>query len=226
MKNIGIVSNNEKQEAIEIAREIYNYLVKKGNNVLLIETDKMPENYCLPSVSEEEFSAKNDLIIAIGGDGTFLRASKYSFKREIPILGINVGSLGFLNVVDTCNMYSAIDKVLKDRYEIEERMLLEGKFFKNDKLLENTGLSYLALNEFAITRSMLGKIIKFEIIVNGMSIKNFAADGIIISTPTGSTAYSLSAGGPIVEPKSEIIIITPCMSAYTTKQKCNSKSGQ
>ena len=88
-------------------------------------------------------------------------------------------------------------------------MLLEGKFFKNDKILENTGLSYLALNELAITRSMLGKIIKFEIIVNGISIKNFAADGIIISTPTGSTAYSLSAGGPIVEPKSEIIIITP-----------------
>jgi len=209
MKNIGIVSNNEKQEAIEIAREIYDYLVKKGNNVLLIETDKMPENYSLPSVSEEEFSAKNDLIIAIGGDGTFLRASKYSFKRGIPILGINVGSLGFLNVVDARNMYSAIDKVLRDRYEIEKRMLLEGKFFKKDKLLENTGLPYLALNEFAITRSMLGKIIKFEIIVNEVSIKNFAADGIIISTPTGSTAYSLSAGGPIVEPKSEIIIITP-----------------
>lgn len=209
MKNIGIVSNNEKQEAIEIAKEIYDYLVKKGNNVLLVETDKMPENYCLPSVSKEEFSAKNDVIIAIGGDGTFLRASKYSFKREIPILGINVGSLGFLTVVDACNMYSAIDKVLRDTYEIEERMLLEGKFFKNDKVLENIRLPYLALNEFAITRSTLGKIIKFEIIVNGISIKNFAADGIIISTPTGSTAYSLSAGGPIVEPKSEVIVITP-----------------
>jgi len=209
MKNIGIVTNNEKKEAIEIAREIYDYLVKKGNNVLLIETDKMAEDCCLPSVSEEQFSAKNDLIIAVGGDGTFLRASKYSFKREIPILGINVGSLGFLNVVDTSNIYRDIDKVLKNRYKIEERMLLEGKFFKNDKILENTGLSYLALNELAITRSMLGKIIKFEIIVNGISIKNFAADGIIISTPTGSTAYSLSAGGPIVEPKSEIIIITP-----------------
>jgi len=83
MKNIGIVSNNEKQEAIEIAKEIYDYLVKKGNNVLMVETDKMPKDYCLPSVSEEEFSAKNDVIIAIGGDGTFLRASKYSFKPRI-----------------------------------------------------------------------------------------------------------------------------------------------
>ena len=211
MKNIGIISNNEKQEAIEIARKIYDYLIKKDRNikVLLVETDKMPENFCLPSVSEEEFSKKNDAIIAVGGDGTFLRASKYSFRKEIPVLGINVGNLGFLTVVDTCNMYEAIDRLLKNTYRIEKRMLLEGRFFKNEKVIENKELPYLALNEFAITRSMLGKIIRFEIIVNKISIKNFAADGIIISTPTGSTAYSLSAGGPIVEPKSEVIIITP-----------------
>jgi len=211
MKNIGIISNNEKQEAIEIARKIYDYLIKKDRNikVLLVETDKMPENFCLPSVSEEEFSKKNDAIIAVGGDGTFLRASKYSFRKEIPVLGINAGNLGFLTVVDTCNMYEAIDRLLKNTYRIEKRMLLEGRFFKNEKVIENKELPYLALNEFAITRSMLGKIIRFEIIVNKISIKNFAADGIIISTPTGSTAYSLSAGGPIVEPKSEVIIITP-----------------
>ena len=211
MKTIGIVSNNEKQEAMEFAREIYDYLIKKNGNVkvLLVETDRMPGKYRLPSVSEEEFSKKNNVIISVGGDGTFLRASKYSFKNEIPILGINMGNLGFLTVVDACNMYNAIDRVLEGRYEIEKRMLLEGRFFKDCKIVENTGLPYLALNEFAITRSMLGKIIKFEIVVNGISIKNFAADGVIISTPTGSTAYSLSAGGPIVEPKSEIIIITP-----------------
>src|SRR3972149_11453456 len=211
MKNIGIISNNEKQEAIEIAKKIYDYLIKKDRNikVLLVETDKMPENFCLPSVSEEEFSKKNDAIIAVGGDGTFLRASKYSFRKEIPVLGINVGNLGFLTVVDTCNMYEAIDRLLKNTYKIEKRMLLEGRLFKNEKVIENKELPYLALNEFAITRSMLGKIIRFEIIVNKISIKNFAADGIIISTPTGSTAYSLSAGGPIVEPKSEVIIITP-----------------
>lgn len=211
MKNIGIVSNNEKQEAIEIAREIYDYLIKKDSNVnvLLVEVDRMPESYHLPSVSEEEFSKESDVIISVGGDGTFLRASKYSFRKEIPVLGINVGNLGFLTVVDTCNMYSAIDKVLKDTYKMEKRMLLEGRFFKDKKVMENKDLPYLALNEFAVTRSMLGKIIRFEIVVNGISIKNFAADGVIISTPTGSTAYSLSAGGPIVEPKSEVIIITP-----------------
>ena len=211
MKNIGIISNNEKQEAIEIAREVYDYLIKKdrGIRVLLVETDKMPEVFGLSSVSEKEFSSKSDVIISIGGDGTFLRASKYSFLKEIPVMGINVGNLGFLTVVETSNMHEALDRLLENKYEIEKRMLLEGRFFKNSKAIKNKELPYLALNEFAITRSMLGKIIRFEILVNKISIKNFAADGIIISTPTGSTAYSLSAGGPIVEPKSEVIIITP-----------------
>ncbi len=209
MKNIGIVSNNEKQEAIEVANQIYEYLIKKDINVLMIESDKMPEHYSLPSVSEEEFGIKSDVILSVGGDGTFLRASKYSFEREIPVLGINVGSLGFLTVIDTCNMYEAIDRVLKNDFSIEERMLLKGRFFKDKKAIENLIMPYLVLNEFTITRSMTGKIIKFEIMVNEISIKSFTADGIIISTPTGSTAYSLSAGGPIVEPRSEVIIITP-----------------
>ncbi len=209
MKNIGIVSNNEKQEAVKIAKKIYEYLTGKNVRVLLIETDKMPKQYSLPSVSEKEFSSKNEIIIAVGGDGTFLRASKYCFEHEIPVLGVNVGNLGFLTAVDTKNICCAIDNVLEGSYDIEERMLLEGRFFKGKKMIENLDLYYMALNEFTITRTMIGKIIKFEIMVNGISIKSFAADGIIISTPTGSTAYSLSAGGPIVEPKSEVIIITP-----------------
>jgi NAD+ kinase len=209
MKNIGIVSNNDKQEAIETANKIYEYLIKKDINVLMIESDKMPEFYSLPSVTEEEFSAKSDVILSVGGDGTFLRASKYSFKREVPVLGINVGNLGFLTVVDTCSMYDAVDRVLENNYKIEKRMLLEGRVFKGKKELRDIGLPFLVLNEFTITRSMVGKIIKFEIIVNGIPIKTFTADGIIIATPTGSTAYSLSAGGPIVEPRSQVIIMTP-----------------
>lgn len=211
MRNIGIISNNEKKESRETAKKIYDYINKKSSNtvILLLAKDKVSTDYSLPSVSEEEFTGKVDIIIAVGGDGTFLRASKYSFKRKIPVLGINAGNLGFLTVVDTCNMYDAVDKILDGRYKIEERMLLEGKFYENKKLIKNTGLPRLALNEFAITRSMLGKIIRFEIIVNDIPIKDFAADGLIISTPTGSTAYSLSAGGPIVGPDSEIIIITP-----------------
>jgi len=102
-----------------------------------------------------------------------------------------------------------MNDLLKGSYSIEKRMLLEGRLYKDDKLIHNTGLPDIALNEFTITRSTIEKVIKMEIVVNDISIKSFAADGIIIATPTGSTAYSLSAGGPVVEPKAETIIITP-----------------
>ena len=209
MKVIGIISNNEKQEALEISKTVYDYLQQRNIEVLLPNEDVMPERYSLKSVSQKEFSDKADAIISIGGDGTFLRASKYSFRNQNPVLGINAGHLGFLTEVDPENIKQAMDDLLKGSYSIEKRMLLEGKLYKDGKLFQNTGLPDIALNEFTITRSTIEKVIKMEIVVNDISIKSFAADGIIIATPTGSTAYSLSAGGPVVEPKAETIIITP-----------------
>jgi NAD+ kinase len=211
MRNIGIVSNYENNEAIEVAKKICDYLREKSKSIttLLMDKDILSIGHPSLKVSEEDFINNSEVIISVGGDGTFLRASKYAVKKGTPILGINAGNLGFLTMVEKSNMYDAVNKILSNNFEIEERMLLEGKFYKNGKLIKNTGLSELAVNEFAINRSMLGKIIRFEIIVNGISIKEFGSDGLIISTPTGSTAYSLSAGGPIVEPKSEILIITP-----------------
>jgi len=211
MKNIGIVSNNEKKETIEVAKKIYDYIAGKGNNIklLLLEKEEISREYSLPSVSEEDFSKSNDLIITVGGDGTFLRASKYTFERGIPIMGINAGNLGFLTVVEKGDMYKAIDSLLEGKYGIEERMLIESRFYRNNIPVKDKKIPTIALNEFAITRSMIGKIIRFTIVVNGIPIKESSADGLIVSTPTGSTAYSLSAGGPIVEPKSNVIIITP-----------------
>lgn len=209
MKTIGIISNNEKQKALEIARKVYDHLTEKDIKVLLPDEDQFPAKYLLPAVSREVFSDQSEAIISVGGDGTFLRASKYSFKNEVPILGINVGTLGFLTEVDTINIDEAMNRLIEGSYHIEKRMLLEGRIFHDNKIIENTNISDLALNEFTITRSMNEKVIKMEIVVNDISIKKFAADGIIIATPTGSTAYSLSAGGPVVEPGAETIIITP-----------------
>ena len=209
MKVIGIISNNEKQEALEISKTVYDYLKQRNIEVLLPDEDVLPDRYSLKSVPQEEFSDKADAIISVGGDGTFLRASKYSFHNQTPVLGINAGNLGFLTEVDPENIEEAMNELLKGSYSIEKRMLLEGRLYKDDKLIRNTGLPGIALNEFTITRSMVEKVIKMEIFVNDISIKSFAADGIIIATPTGSTAYSLSAGGPVVEPKAEAIIITP-----------------
>ncbi len=209
MKVIGIISNNEKQEALEISKAVYDYLKQRNIEVLLPDEDVMPERYSLKSVSQKEFSDKADAIISVGGDGTFLRASKYSFRNQTPVLGINAGHLGFLTEVDPENIEQAMNDLLKGSYSIEKRMLLEGRLYKEGKLIRNTGLPSIALNEFTITRSTIEKVIKMEIVVNDISIKSFVADGIIIATPTGSTAYSLSAGGPVVEPKAETIIITP-----------------
>jgi len=209
MKTVGIISNNEKQKAIEIARSVHDHFAEKGIKVLLPEEDLLPKKYSLPSVSRDYFSDQCEAIISVGGDGTFLRASKYSFKNEIPIMGINAGNLGFLTEVDTENISEAMNALIEGSYHIEKRMLLKGELFKNNKPIRNTGLPELALNEFAITRSMSEKVIKMEIFVNGLPIKKFVADGIIIATPTGSTAYSLSAGGPVVEPEAKTIIITP-----------------
>jgi NAD+ kinase len=209
MKKIGIVSNNKNQKAQKIARSLYDYLESKNIEVILPYGDLMPEKYSLPPVEREKFSEGLDAIISVGGDGTFLRASKYSFTNEIPVLGINVGNLGFLTEVDTANIEDAMNNLINGSYHIEKRMLLEGNLIKDNKLIENSGFPCLALNEFAITRSMIEKVIKIEITVNGVFIKKFSADGIIIATPTGSTAYSLSAGGPVVEPGADIMIITP-----------------
>jgi len=208
MKTIGIISNNIKQKALEIARSAYDYFTEKGIKVLLPAEDKLSAKYSLPCVTNDIFSSQSEAIISVGGDGTFLRASKYSFNNEVPVLGINVGTLGFLTEVDTANIREAMDGIINGTYHLEKRMLLEGKLYKG-KSVKDTISSDLALNEFAITRSMNEKVIKMEIIVNDISIKTIVADGIIVATPTGSTAYSLSAGGPIVEPGAETIIVTP-----------------
>jgi NAD+ kinase len=209
MKKIGLITNNNKQKAVNIAMHVYEYLVERKINVLLLSEDNMPVKYQLPSVGSDDFSASADAIISVGGDGTFLRAARYSFKRQIPVMGINVGNLGFLTEVNLKDYTTAIDDLLKGSYKIEERMLLEMVIQRGKRIIGDSDGAFTALNEFTLTRDMMSKIIDLEVIVNGLDVISFRADGIIIATPTGSTAYSLSAGGPIVEPMNESVIITP-----------------
>lgn len=209
MKKIGLITNNTKQKAVNVTMQIYKYLINKKIDVLLLSEDNMPVKYNLPSVSSDDFSAEAEAIISVGGDGTFLRAAKYAFKRQIPVMGINVGNLGFLTEINLKDYTIAIDDLLKGSYKIEERMLLEMVIQRGKKTVLDSDGAFIALNEFTLTRDMNSKIIDLEVIVNGLSVISFRADGIIIATPTGSTAYSLSAGGPIVEPMNEAVLITP-----------------
>ncbi len=210
MKKIGLISNNKKQKALNISRKIYEYLVNRQVEVLLLSDDSMAKKYSLPVVSDNDFSKSAEAIISVGGDGTFLKASRHSFKRQIPIMGVNVGNLGFLTEVNLKDYLTALDDLLRGSFKIEERMLLEMIIRRGKTIIkDNDEDAFTALNEFTITRNMMDKIIDLEVIVNGLEVISFRADGIIIATPTGSTAYSLSAGGPIVEPMNESVIITP-----------------
>lgn len=209
MKKVGIISNNQNLKAINTAKEIYDYLSKKKCQIYLLSEDIMSQRYSLKGFETKEFSSYVDIIISVGGDGTFLRASRYSFDREVPVMGINVGNLGFLAEIDTASMYEYLEAVLNDNFEIEERMLIEGRIIKKGKKLNDKKFPFLALNEFSIVKSTLEKIIRLKVAINRTNVVSYSADGIIISTPTGSTAYSLSAGGPVVEPTNEVIIVTP-----------------
>ncbi len=209
MKAIGLLANNENIKAINVAKDVYDYLLLKKIKVLLLESDELPKKHSLPTVDIENFKSGIEALISVGGDGTFLRAAKYAFKSNIPIMGVNVGNLGFLAEINISDMYDSLDKIINNNFEIEKRMLISGKMFRDKKLVDEKNCPYLALNDFVITKSLLEKIIEIKIIINGISLVSYGADGVIISTPTGSTAYSLSAGGPVVEPKNASIVITP-----------------
>jgi NAD+ kinase len=209
MKIIGLISNNKTRKALRIAKELYDYLSANKVEVALLKDETIPVKFDLPSLSPKEFESTIECLISLGGDGTFLRAARYCFKRGIPLMGINVGNLGFLAEVNLDDFKNAIDKLLAANYKIEERMLLELELYRDGKIIKENDFPFIALNEFTINRNLMSKIIDLEIFINDFKFINFRADGLIIATPTGSTAYSLSAGGPIVEPNNQVIILTP-----------------
>ena len=190
MKNFYIVENTQKEKTKNIALKIKEYILSKGGEV--------------------SHSFENaDCILTLGGDGTIIRAAREMISKEIPIFGINHGHLGYLTSISKFeNINPAIDMLMRGEYSIEKRMMLEGIY--NEK--------HIALNDIVVTRTMSLKPIKFRVFVNGEFLNEYAADGIIIATPTGSTAYNLSAGGPIIKPSASIIIVTP-ICAHTINQR-------
>jgi NAD+ kinase len=140
-----------------------------------------------------------DLVIAIGGDGTVLRAAQSAHAADVPLLGINFGTLGYLTEVDSGDELGALDKVLSGSFETEDRMMLQC----------HDGGVYVGLNEVLVERSSPHRLVRLEVSIGGERLAAFNADGIIVATPTGSTAYALSAGGPIVDPRAECLIVVP-----------------
>jgi len=197
----GVVARRDKTEALKLAYRVYDFLKVSGYDVIVDrETYEHLHEFNEGDVSDlEEFDV--DFIIVIGGDGTILRV-EHRTKKDIPILGINMGTLGFLTEVEPHETFLALSKLLDGDYHIDERMKLR-TFLKSEEEVPD------ALNEVAILTGIPGKIIHVKYYVDGGLADEVRADGLLFSTPTGSTGYSMSAGGPFVDPRLEVMIIVP-----------------
>lgn len=195
----GIFGNNIRDVDGQFRKTVEEMLNRKGINVLFSD-----EIFC-DSVQIEKYADDLDFVICIGGDGTFLNVARRVYLHHVPILGINHGSLGFLTNIERSETENAIDKILTGQYSIETRMMLDGSVFRNGQLIyEDT-----ALNDIVIKNDINSKIVHIKAYFDNLLIDNYPGDGLIVCTPTGSTAYSLSCGGPIVEPNTGQITITP-----------------
>lgn len=200
MESFLLITNNQKDKDLSVTNSVCNYLTEK--KCKKVKT-YVPANrdYEIP----EEYLVDIDCIIVLGGDGTILRVAKKIVKSNLPILGVNMGHLGYLADVDKSNVFGALDALCAGKYTTENRMMLSGKVMRGDKEL----CCLDALNDIVITRGGSMQILNFEVSVNGKMLKAYRADGVILATPTGSTAYNLSSGGPIVEPGADMTLLTP-----------------
>lgn len=194
---LSLVVNKRKAGVEEVGEKILLWSARHGAEVHLVDGAD-PE-----TIGREKLDA-SDFVLSLGGDGTLLRTARIVGDRETPILGVNLGSLGFLTEVSTDGLEEALERLRTGRYMIEDRMNLEGT-------IEDEGEETLfhALNDAVITRAGATRIGHFKTYLGGGLISDYTADGLILSTPTGSTAYNLSAGGPIVNPRLHVIVMTP-----------------
>ena len=196
MKKFYVITNKTKDKSLDITYQIKNYIESKGKQCLLaMDCQTVPED--------------TECILVVGGDGTLIRAARELQSCDIPLMGINMGTLGYLTEADVSNLNESLDALMGDETYVEARMMLHG--------VVKGEVEDIALNDIVLTRKGELRVIKFNIYVNGELLNTYRADGVIISTPTGSTAYNLSAGGPIVEPTAAMIVVTPiCSHALNT----------
>ncbi len=199
-----VVANTQKEGTRQKADFIKNYLEEKGkvcyiqNDSVKADSDKF--RYTDPAQIPEDVQC----VIALGGDGTLLQASRDLVDTSLPLLGVNLGTLGYLAEIEHTGIPQTLDRLILDDYFIEDRMMLQGSAYSSpDKRIDD-----IALNDIVITRRGHLRVVDFNVYVNDVFLCSYRADGIIVSTPTGSTGYSLSAGGPLVSPDASLILLT------------------
>ena len=204
MDTFYIITNYQKDPEMTVAHEIREYLESKGKTCYIQQKEVEDPQGRYRYTDAQHVSDEVECVLVLGGDGTLLQAARDLVDRSIPLLGINMGTLGYLAEIDRKNIFPALDKLIGGEYTVEHRMMLTGTAFHQSRRM----LADIALNDIVISRNGRLRVVDFNVYVDGAFLSSYTADGIIISTPTGSTGYNLSVGGPIVAPEASLILLT------------------
>jgi NAD+ kinase len=208
IRRVGICVKPEQPQLADLIRALEKWLVERG-----IEAFPDPESGRwteAPGLARGELAGRVDLVVVLGGDGTLLAVARAIGARDVPILGVNLGTLGFLAEIARDEIFPTLEAVLAGRFQIEERMRLDVSVDRDGRSLGR----YLALNDAVVSNTALSRLVHLETHADGALVTTYHADGLIVATPTGSTAYSLSAGGPLAHPTMQALLLTP-ISAHT-----------
>ena len=203
VKTVGLIINIFKKPIIEIGLQVIQLL--NARQVRTIAIGEEAEALGLAPTEKDDFCQMAQVVLVIGGDGTMLRAARTVYGREIAILGINQGYLGFLTEIEVEQLAESLEQLLQGAYTVERRMMLTAQVYRNGVCIADDS----ALNDLVVTKGALSRIIKMELYLEDKLVEKYHGDGLIFSTPTGSTGYSLSANGPIVYPNMDLCIVTP-----------------
>lgn len=210
IKRIGIVLKQHQPDALKTMCELTSWLAERGI-VLLggpeIEREHIEQQTgcALEEVAPEKLAASVDLVLVLGGDGTMIATARLTGETEVPVLGVNYGGLGYLAEFRIEELYTALESILAGNYRLDKRVMLDVELLRGDAQVTRNRV----LNDVVINKSALARIIEIEAYLNRQFVNSFRADGLIVSTPTGSTAYNLSAGGPVIFPSMNAVVITP-----------------
>jgi len=210
IKRIGIVLKPHQPDALKTLCELTVWLSQRGIELVAgpeIERERIEhQTGCsVRSVEDQELAESVDLILVLGGDGTMIATARIIGDHDVPVLGVNYGGLGYLAEFRIEELYTGLESILSDNYRLDRRVMLRVDLQRGDSLITKNRV----LNDVVINKSALARIIEIEAFLNNQFVNSFRADGLIISTPTGSTAYNLSAGGPVIFPSMNAILITP-----------------
>ncbi|MEN2995042.1 MAG: NAD(+)/NADH kinase [Thermodesulfovibrio sp.] len=201
-KNLSILYKENDNLALETAIKIQDWLKNRGIECIVFHSVGVLSSF---TYSEITAIQNSDAVIVLGGDGTMLSASRIIGGKKTPIIGINMGKLGFITEISKNDLFDSLEKIFSGNYELEERSMINAQILRDEKIINE----YLGLNDIVIGKGIMAKISDFDLIINNVYVSTIKADGIIISTPTGSTAYNLSAGGPILYPTLKGLVFTP-----------------